>query len=1008
MRLTLSKIENDEAEKADAKKYWAEQKQQKLVYDLKSHYAGAIAEVLKFIDAKSVFEFGCAAGRNLKALQETFAEELDRELLVDGIDVNENAINLGREQNGLDIKLADENYLGGLEEGTFDLVFTVSVLDHVPNPEKFIHELMNISTKYGVFIEPWIDSEYGKVNNIDSRWYKKANCGIVPYTYFHDYPSIFSSAGLNTVFKIPLPTHLNLSGPTYQLWLVSKGDDVDISSFELLSDKIIAYSILQLLENVKVLQGRMIEDEKIQNKKLQAEKRLQIKKEKSLQAQLKATKKQLANVKDSVGFRIGAMFIKDIRRPLHWALMPIKLFRIYRVHKKRKNVEIKKKYNFLDELTVKQNIPLVPLAGRVCYTLHNSLPYASGGYATRSHGVAMGLAAQGLDIQVVTRSGYPLDVKDVDFTSAENTIIDGIPYHRILEPGVKGEKLENYMRLSIEAYMETFRLLRPAYVVSASSFRHSLPVIIAAKRLSIPTIYEVRGFWEVTRISRDPGFAATSDYEYQRKMEAETAIAADSVITLTGAMKQELVDRGVPEAKISLVPNACNPEKFFPVERNSQLGETLGIPSGVPVIGYIGSWVHYEGLEDLVRACSLLYERGVEFRCLIVGSENVATNTHGPIFESIKEIISGTDYEDWVITPGRVPFEKVQDYYSLIDIAPFPRKPLPVTEIVSPMKPLEAMAMEKAVLVSSVGALNEMVNDKVTGLVFEKGNVDDLADKLDILIKDEKLRQKLGSNGRRFVLEERNWNTVTNSFLNELSALNKLKFNAVSSKIRKSAIVDEQPPWWHLLPDDFARRCRYISIKDWAISDKTKELVKRYDEKFGKTIVSKRIPALNWKRADACWRLVPENMPILDIGSGLGEFVNLVAMHNPQVDITSVDTKDYDLWLDSTGRIKRVYENIFNLGNDHKKDIVTCFEVIEHLPPERLEEAVAILRSLARRKLFVSVPFMEAPPLYRGHFTRFTAENILELFPDATFTVFGKSDTSSEMVSAWILCEVEL
>jgi len=129
-------------------------------------------------------------------------------------------------------------------------------------------------------------------------------------------------------------------------------------------------------------------------------------------------------------------------------------------------------------------------------------------------------------------------------------------------------------------------------------------------------------------------------------------------------------------------------------------------------------------------------------------------------------------------------------------------------------------------------------------------------------------------------------------------------------------------------------------------------------------------------------------------------------MHNPKVDITSVDTKDYDLWFDSTGRINRIYENIFNLGVEHERDVVTCFEVIEHLPPERLAEAVEKLRSLARKKLYVSMPFMEGPPLYHGHFTRFTAENILELFPDAIFTVFGKNDTVDDKVCAWILCEV--
>src|SRR5690606_1677461 len=96
-------------------------------------------------------------------------------------------------------------------------------------------------------------------------------------------------------------------------------------------------------------------------------------------------------------------------------------------------------------------------------------------------------------------------------------------------------------------------------------------------------------------------------------------------------------------------------------------------------------------------------------------------------------------------------------HYSLIDIAPFPRKPLPVCEMVSPMKPLEAMAMKKAVLVSSVRALSEMVTHEHTGLIFEKGNVADFSQKLRQLIEQPDLRKRLGENGRIWVEQERTW-----------------------------------------------------------------------------------------------------------------------------------------------------------------------------------------------------------------------------------------------------------
>ena len=1078
MQITLSKYQDDENEKDRAKAYWSEQNTQLLAYELKSHYVEVIAEVLKFIETKSVFEFGCAAGRNLKALHEIFSDELNRELLVTGVDINEPAVKRGKEEFGLDISVGDEAHMQGIKTGSFDLVFTVSVLDHVPKPSEIVKLLMNISSQYGVFIEPWIDSDesqLGKMTNITTKWSRRKDDSANPFTYLHDYPEIFAEAGCEVVFRLPLPTHLNRSGPLYYIWFISK-KSVDVVKFSKLKDQIVATACLQLLKNIQKLRGKVkvaseleeqksifstkaytlgkqnrilevkIEDLVEQNKvlevktedlaeqkkifsakayKLDRKSKTQNKVIESLESSLFMEKRQLGLIQNSEAYRIGLMFIKDVKRPLHSPLMPIKLYRIYKQSKKRKLRQtilmsrqgiIKKQqivtkinnYEILKELSGYDIDPLIPIEKRICYVIHNSLPYASGGYATRAHGVAVALTLQGYDVQVVTRAGYPLDVKDTNFTIAEDSLIDGILYRRILNPRIKANTLDNYMRQSINAYVDFFRLNRPAYVITASSFRHALPAIIAAKRLGIPSVYEVRGFWEVTRISREPGFESSRAYEYQRRMEAEAANAADQVFTLTHAMKEELVTRGVSASHIAITPNACDPDRFVPIEKNAELRELLGIPENIPVIGYIGSWVHYEGLEDLAAACGILLEKGIEFRCLIVGSENVATDTRGPIYDAIMNIVEGSKLADWVITPGRVSFDEVHDYYSLIDIAPFPRKALPVTEMVSPMKPLEALAMEKAVVVSSVGALNEMIDDGVTGLVFQKGSITDLAEKLERLISDEELRRKLGVNGRNHIVGERNWANISTVMAESIAKLDGLctKGKDEFSCIRKISLDTKRPSWWSQLPQEFSEQCSYISMPSWVISEITQELMKHYEKKFGKKAVKKRIPVLNWKRADVCWRIVHNNTSILDIGSGLGEFVNLIAMHNPKVDITSVDTKDYDLWFDSTGRINRIYENIFNLGVEHERDVVTCFEVIEHLPPERLAEAVEKLRSLARKKLYVSMPFMEGPPLYHGHFTRFTAENILELFPDAIFTVFGKNDTVDDKVCAWILCEV--
>ena len=179
-------------------------------------------------------------------------------------------------------------------------------------------------------------------------------------------------------------------------------------------------------------------------------------------------------------------------------------------------------------------------------------------------------------------------------------------------------------------------------------------------------------------------------------------------------MKEELIDRGVSGSNITLVPNSCDIEEFISTTaRDENLAVKYSIPKDSVVIGYIGSFVQYEGLENLVEACVLLKEKSLNFRLLLVGNENVsAPGSKGPITDEIERLVTENNLHDYIIMPGRIPHEDVPAHYSLIDIAPFPRKPQPVTEMVSPMKPLESFAMKKTVVVSSVKALKDMVLDR--------------------------------------------------------------------------------------------------------------------------------------------------------------------------------------------------------------------------------------------------------------------------------------------------------
>jgi glycosyltransferase involved in cell wall biosynthesis len=675
--------------------------------------------------------------------------------------------------------------------------------------------------------------------------------------------------------------------------------------------------------------------------------------------------------------------------------------------------------SLLDLIAPRAPLAFTPVANRICYMLHNSLPYSSGGYATRSHGVASGLRAAGFDVQVMTRPGYPHDiVADLKDTAVPLTDeIDGIAYHRTLEPQRRTTKFIQYVPEAARVLEERFRALRPALVVSASNYVVALPALIACRRLGIPFVYEVRGFWEVTRGSREFNYSESAAYKLQSRFEAAVGAAADHIFTLTQPMREELIGRSVDPRKIDLLPNACDPEKFMPRQRDEALAASLGIPAGVPVIGYVGTFVDYEGLEDLARACGLLKQRGHTFRLLLVGNENTSGTETGPITQMIADAAAEAGFSDWLIMPGRVPHALVHSYYSLLDICPFPRKPWPVCEMVSPMKPLEALAMEKLVIVSSVRALVEMIADGRTGLVFAKGDITSLADTLERAMTSPQLRAELGKAGRIWVEQQRTWRALGEKAAGILARFATPEGAATPTAPARPAAAPDAlpgsppadaalPEWWPQLPESFRSRCDYVSIKRWKVGEQAMALRSAYVDRFGEEAVQKRMPLANWKRADICVGLVPPDQPLLDIGSGLGEFVNLFCQTNTATPLSSVDLKDYDLWMDATGRINRIYKSLLDLEPDEAHEVVTCFEVIEHLPTKSVEAAVAKLRSLAKRRLYVSVPFMEPLPLYRGHRTRFDPELITALFPDARLTIFDKGTRVFDKMTAWILCEV--
>jgi glycosyltransferase involved in cell wall biosynthesis len=417
--------------------------------------------------------------------------------------------------------------------------------------------------------------------------------------------------------------------------------------------------------------------------------------------------------------------------------------------------EVRGRKSLLEQLASERaGTALESIPGKSVNILHFSLPYTSVGYATRSHGLLAGVRAAGYDVKAYTRPGFPQDFKpELEGQSLpELDVVDGIEYRRLFAGGRRGMTESEYLLSSAAAYEQVLRAERPEVVHAASNYVTALPALLAARRLGLPFIYEIRGFWEITRSSRDSEFENSARFAMMRHHENLVAREADRIFTLTSAMKDELVRRGVDADKIDLVHNGVDPERFQPLVRDSELAARLDLPVGVPVIGYVGSFVDYEGLDDLVRAAGILARRRLDFRLLLVGD--------GATLEAVQRLVEAEQLSDRTRLTGRVRHDEVDKYYSLVDICPFPRKPWEVCEMVSPLKPFEAMAMNKVVIVSSTHALSEIVRDGETGLVFQKGSPEALARGLERLIAEPALRERLQATAREWVLAQRTWQSA--------------------------------------------------------------------------------------------------------------------------------------------------------------------------------------------------------------------------------------------------------
>ena len=253
----------------------------------------------------------------------------------------------------------------------------------------------------------------------------------------------------------------------------------------------------------------------------------------------------------------------------------------------------------------------------------------------------------------------------------------------------------------------------------------------ASRSCGMPFVYEIRAFWEDARVDGDRVGSTTLRYRLSRRLETHVLSQADAVVAIARPMIEDLKSRGIPGGKIFHVPNGVDVSHFVPRPRETKLAAELHVES-TPTLGFLGTLFPWEGVPWLVRAAAELRKRGTVFKMLVVGD--------GVDTRNVKAAIQDTGSADFVTFLGRVPYERVDSYYSLMDVLVYPRCRMRLTEFVTPLKPLEAMALSKPLLASRVGGIRELVEPDVTGLLFEPGDVDDFCQQAAKLLTTEGLR----------------------------------------------------------------------------------------------------------------------------------------------------------------------------------------------------------------------------------------------------------------------------
>jgi PEP-CTERM/exosortase A-associated glycosyltransferase len=383
---------------------------------------------------------------------------------------------------------------------------------------------------------------------------------------------------------------------------------------------------------------------------------------------------------------------------------------------------------------------------RILHVLDHSIPLHSG-YTFRTLSILKEQRKRGWETFHITGAKQGSAASGME-------AVDGWEFYRTGHAGSLLGKLPVLNQLSVitgltERLTQVARDIKPDILHAHSPSLNAVAALRAGRRLGIPVVYEVRAFWEDAAVDHGTSTEGGLRYRLTRNLESYALRRADAVTTICEGLRGDILQRGISPEKVTVIPNAVNIDDFSVGEApDPQLAEKLGL-RGKKLLGFIGSFYAYEGLNVLLDAMPLLLAHDPDIRVLLVGG--------GPQDLQLKAQAARLNLADKVVFTGRVPHDQVQSYYNLIDVLVYPRLNMRLTDLVTPLKPLEAMAQGRLLAASDVGGHRELIADGKTGTLFAAGNPQALADKVLSLLNAQESWPALRQAARQFVETERNW-----------------------------------------------------------------------------------------------------------------------------------------------------------------------------------------------------------------------------------------------------------